>query len=162
MKSAMSFLKQTILLLLLSGSVVLTAQTGEPLLAQLAEEEKDAVNALVMYPEDTRLAILESSKYPEALIKMQRIQEQTSESFKELLSDYAQSTQEMIWDLTRYPGLVERLAREGNGSRSNIQAILKDYPETVHDNALSAGIQYLPLLEEIERLQVSADKAFNS
>ena len=162
MKSAMSFLKQTILLLLLSGSVVLTAQTGEPLLAQLAEEEKDAVNALVMYPEDTRLAILESSKYPEALIKMQRIQEQTSESFKELLSGYAQSTQEMIWDLTRYPGLVERLAREGNGSRSNIQAILKDYPETVHDNALSAGIQYLPLLEEIERLQVSADKAFNS
>lgn len=149
------------LLLLLSGSMLLTAQPGGSLLAQLAEEEKDAVNALAMYPEDTRLAILESSKYPEALIKMQRLQSQTSTSFQELLSGYSKSAQEMIWDVTRYPGLAERLVAEGRGSRSNIEAILKDYPEAVADNALNAGMQYLPLLEEINRLQRSADKAFD-
>ena len=141
-----------LLMLLMGGSALLNAQPGQSLLEELADEEKDAVNALVMYPEDTRMAILESSQYPEALIKMQRLQTQTSESFQNLLAGYPQSTQEMIWDITRYPGLVERLVVEGRGSRSSIQMVLKDYPEAVSDNALSAGMQYLPLLEEIHRI----------
>ncbi|MCB0567433.1 MAG: hypothetical protein KDD01_23955 [Phaeodactylibacter sp.] len=151
-----------LLMLLMGGSALLNAQPGQSLLEELADEEKDAVNALVMYPEDTRMAILESSQYPEALIKMQRLQTQTSESFQNLLAGYPQSTQEMIWDITRYPGLVERLVEEGRGSRSSIQMVLKDYPEAVSDNALSAGMQYLPLLEEIHRLDRSADDAFNA
>ena len=151
-----------LLMLLMGGSALLNAQPGQSLLEELADEEKDAVNALVMYPEDTRMAILESSQYPEALIKMQRLQTQTSESFQNLLAGYPQSTQEMIWDITRYPGLVERLVEEGRGSRSSIQMVLKDYPEAVSDNALSAGMQYLPLLEEIDRLDRSADDAFDA
>ncbi|MCB0596860.1 MAG: hypothetical protein H6557_22125 [Lewinellaceae bacterium] len=164
MKNKMSFLKSFLLssLLLMGASAILSAQPGESLLAQLAEEEKDAVNALAMYPEDTRLAILESSKYPEALIKMQRIQTQTSTSFQGLLQAYPQSTQEMIWDVTRYPGLVERLVSEGRGSQANIRGILRDYPEAVEENALSSGMQYLPLLEEINQVQRSADEAFNT
>lgn len=159
MKKPILFL---ILLLLMSSPVSLAAQPGGSLLAELAEEEKDAVNALVMYPEDTRLAILESSQYPEALIKMQRLQSQTSGSFQNLLAGYSKSTQEMIWDVTRYPGLLERLVTEGRGSRSNIETILGDYPEAVADNAMSAGMQHLPLLEEIIQLQRSAGEAFDA
>ena len=162
MKNPMFLLIRLTLLLLLGSSLLLTAQPGGSLLAQLAEEEKDAVNALALYPEDTRLAILESSKYPEALIKMQRLQSQTSESFQGLVADYSKSTQEMIWDVTRYPGLVERLVAEGRGSRNAIDGILKDYPDAVAENARSAGMQYLPLLEEINRLQRSADEAYDA
>ena len=162
MKNLMSFLKSFLLLALSGGALLLSAQGGQSLLAQLAEEEKDAVNALAMYPEDTRLAILESSKYPEALIKMQRLQTQTSASFQALLADYPQSVQEVIWDVTRYPGLVARLVVEGQGARAAILAILEDYPEAAKDNALSAGMQYLPLLEDIHELDQSADAAFSA
>ena len=55
------------------------AQTEQALLAQLLEEEQKTVEALALYPANTRTDILEASKYPEALIKLETMQGKTSQ-----------------------------------------------------------------------------------
>ena len=98
-----------------------SAQSDKELLAQLVAEDQDAINALVLYPEDTRLSILEATQHPEALIKLESIQSQTKTAFQELMGNYSRSTQEMIWDLTRYPDLVHRLALASPNSNSAVK-----------------------------------------
>lgn len=161
MKKRIAFLLGNALLFLaVAGAGRLQAQDDKAMLAQLAEEEREAIEALVLYPEETRRAILEASLYPEALIKMDRLQVQTRNSFQDMLETYPRSTQEVIWDVTRYPELVRRLVVEGEGSPGRISDILRDFPEAVHDNARLAGTDHYDVLVEIDRLQASANRAF--
>ena len=84
----------------------INAQTDVALLGDLAEENKASVEALVLYPSETRLAILEATKHPEVLIKMQDMREKTSAAFRTLIEDFPRSTQAVFYDLNRYPGLT--------------------------------------------------------
>ncbi|MCB0568459.1 MAG: hypothetical protein KDC66_01785 [Phaeodactylibacter sp.] len=161
MRSRITFLMAcTLLLLAAILTAPLQAQDDKSMLAQLEEEEQEALEALVLYPEETRRAILEASLYPEALIKMERLQAQSRNTFEEMLESYPRSTQEVIWDVTRYPDLVRRLVAEGGGISGRIDGILEDYPEAVRDNARRAGADYYELLAEIDKLQASANRAF--
>lgn len=146
--------------LLFGVLTILPAQTEKALLTQLADEEKNAVEALVLYPEDVRLAILEAAKYPEVLIKMEGMQQQTSNDFEKLLESYPQELQQDIWDLTRYPDLVARLVLEGDRSPGKIRTILNDYPDVIHQRALKVGADYYNLLERVDALQQSSQLAF--
>ena len=136
------------------------AQTDKALLTQIAEEERAAVEALVLYPEDVRLAILEASKYPEVLIKMEGIQQRTSEDFAVLLESYSKDVQQDIWDVARYPDLISRLVLEGDRSPGKIRVILQNYPDVIHQRALKVGVDYYNLLEKVDALQYSSDLAF--
>ena len=138
------------------------AQSDKDLLAQLISEDQEALSALVLYPEDTRLSILEATLHPEALIKLESIQSKTSTAFRELLDGYSQNTQEMIWDLTRYPGLINILANAANNSDKYIDEALKEYPEIIRPRAKKAAEQYLQLLIEINNLNHSANSAFDA
>ena len=82
------------MVLLVGGQ--LFAQADKALLRDLAEENKQSVEALALYPEDTRLSILEAAKYPEVLIKMQNIREKTSAAFQTLIEDFPRNTQGRI------------------------------------------------------------------
>ncbi len=146
---------------LLIGNISSQAQTDKELLAELIAEEQDAVNALVMYPKDTRTAILTATLHPEALIKMESIQTQTRSSFKELMDGYPQKTQQMIWDLTRYPGLINKMGTTENSDRA-LDIVLADYPEIIHKRARQASRDYYPLLVEIDRLNQAAESAFQT
>ncbi len=136
------------------------SQDEKELLATLVEEEQEAINALVLYPEETRRVILEVTQYPEALIKIESIQRQTSDSFIGLLEDLPQETQKMVWDLTRYPGLIEALSALGTPTRSAINDVLEDYPDVIESRAREAAMNYYPLLVEINELNQSAESAF--
>ena len=139
-----------------------SAQTDKELLAELVAQDEDAINALVLYPEDTRSAILEATKYPEVLIKLESIQTQTSTAFRDLINNYPRATQEMIWDLTRYPGLIELLVEAGPEKQRDVNLVLKDYPEIVHDRAKKAVRSHSSLLVEVNELNQHADVAFSS
>ena len=148
--------------LLLGGLQSVQAQTEKELLAQLEEADYQAIEALVLYPEPTRQAILEACLHPEALIKLESLQESSSKSFQELLSAYPQTTQEMIWDLTRYPDLLPLLIKEGAAAETELRNLLGEYPEEVRSRALRAQADHYWLLVEVDRLQRSADAAFSS
>ncbi len=135
------------------------AQTEEQLLAQLLEDERTSVEALVLYPEKTRLAILEASKYPETLIKLESMQSRTSQAFQSLLQQYPQETQEAIYDLTRYPGLIARLANERSEAPD---LILNDYPVEIHKRVKDAFYNHRYLLSDADRLQKEWNGAFEN
>lgn len=136
------------------------SQTDKELLAQLAAEDHAAINALMLYPKETRVAILESTLYPEALIKLENIQSQTSTSFKKILESHTKASQEMIWDLTRYPDLINRLVMAGKDSKTGVNKVLNDYPAVIHQRAKQAAINHYQVLVEIDELDQSAQSAF--
>lgn len=147
------------LLLLAVFAVKSIAQTEEQLLAQLIEDERNSVEALVLYPEKTRLAILEASKYPELLIKLESMQARTSESFRTLMQSYPNETQEEIWDLTRYPGLISRLAASSTEAPGDI---LQAYPAEIHQRAKDAFYNHRYLLVDVDRIHTEWSGAFEN
>jgi len=140
----------------------LLAQTDKELLAELAAEEEEAINALVLYPADTRQAILEATLYPEALIRMESIQNKTSTAFREIMQSHPLNSQQILWDLTRYPGLVHQLANLRLGSDNTIEAVLDNYPNIIHKRAREASANHdLPLVM-VDQLDQSAESAFKT
>ncbi len=138
------------------------AQSDKELLEDLIAEEQDAVNALVLYPSETRLAIFNSTLHPEALIKMESIQSRTSTAFQEMMQSHPQSSQEIIWDLTRYPGLIHQLALYRTKQKTSLQNILSAYPEVIHRRAKEAVDNHdLPLVA-VDQLNHAAESAFNN
>lgn len=138
----------------------LSAQTDDALFSDWQEDDKAAIEALVMYPEPTRYAILEVARYPEMLIRIERMQAQTSHSFQELLAGLERDEQTMIYDLTRYPGLVSRLSLAHESGQTEINAILEDYPEVIHHRAIEVCKGYGALLLEIDQMDQLADQQF--
>ncbi len=151
--------KIIVIIALILSAFYARSQSAEELLAQLLAEEKNTVDALVLYPEPVRTAILEASLYPEALVKMETMQSNTSKSFKNLLGGYPQETQEMLWDLTRYPGLISKLASGGEPSQQ-LEKILADYPEEIHQRAREVQEDYYDLLYRMHQLSDQSDQAF--
>jgi hypothetical protein len=138
------------------------AQTDKELLAKVAAENQRAVDALVLYPAETRRDILEAALYPEALIKMESMQAETAAAFKKAVEGYPKETRELIWDLTRYPGLARNIVRESGGSKDGIERVLKAHPAEIHDKALRAGLEHFDLLRQIDLLNESAESAFKT
>ena len=159
MKNSIEIYKFLLVLTVLIFTFQIQAQTEKELLAQLAAEEQEAVNALVLYPKDTRLAILEASLYPEALIKMESIQLQTSVKFKDLMQSYPQEVQESVWDLTRYPNLLERLATADNSTKA-VDKILAKYPKIIHQRARQVATNSQALIMQVNEMNQSAANAF--
>jgi hypothetical protein len=147
----------SVLLGLLAVFYKTPAQSEAEILAQLLDEERSSMEALVLYPEETRLAILESAKYPELLIKLESMQTKTSASFKALMEKYPKETQEMIWDLTRYPGLITKLTT----SAANIDEVLQIYPEEVHERAKTARRDHFTLLNNVHNINREWDAALD-
>jgi len=138
----------------------LQAQNDKELLAKLAEEERETVNALVLYPKEVRSTLMEASLYPELLVKIDRIQQFTSQHFQELLADYPQETQQLVWDLTRYPGLIPALTQEPKSEKKDWSNLLKDFPEVIHSRAEEAYEKHFDLLSQIDSFNKSTDLAF--
>ena len=143
-----SFLSHTVL-----------AQTDREILVDLVKEEQEAVNAIVLYPEETRNAILKASLYPDALIKLESIQSKTRKSFIELIEGYPQDVQEEVWDLSRYPDLINTLVIT---PESDIDEALEEYPQVIHKRAKKAVSKNYELLNRVDELDFIAESAYGS
>ncbi|HNE30270.1 MAG TPA: hypothetical protein PLW66_13930, partial [Saprospiraceae bacterium] len=138
---------------------LLRAQTDRALLRELAEENKKSVEALALYPLDTRLAILEACKYPEVLIKMNNAREKTSAAFRTQIEDFPQSVQQTVYDLVRYPGLISILADRRSDPEGMRKALLQ-LPENQRDAAFDFAADHPLTLRNIDQLNRTAEKAF--
>lgn len=138
----------------------LNAQTDVALLGDLAEENKASVEALVLYPSETRLAILEATKHPEVLIKMQDMREKTSAAFRTLIEDFPRSTQAVFYDLNRYPGLTESLIAHKN-EPAGLRTALEVMPEAKRDEAYGVVTRQMATLKQISDLNQTSQRAFD-
>ncbi len=120
-------------MLLLSASFIFS-NNNKPLFQDLSDKNRESVEALALYPKETRLDILEAAKYPKVLGRMQNLQEKSAASFRALLRDFSREDQTVFYDLTRYPGLIEKLhAADGNDRK--IQEALVVLPENQRGTA---------------------------
>ncbi|ELR69860.1 hypothetical protein C900_04563 [Fulvivirga imtechensis AK7] len=144
----------------LSYSLPAQNQNGDSAaLKQLVQNSQEEIEALSLYPDNIREAILESTLHPELLVKIGAIQNKTSQSFKELIQYLPETDQKKYWELTKYNGLIKKLVEGGQKTRSQVQGILKDYPNEVHEAALDFGVARLRTLEKIHALTLEADEA---
>ena len=158
MKIIPNFLSLVAFWLVFSQSITL-AQTDSALLRDLAEENKKSVEALVLYPADTRLAILEATKHPEVLIKMQDMREKTSAAFRTLIEDFPRTTQEIFYDLSRYPGMTATLVQQKNDPAA-LRTALEALPEHNRENAFGVVTRQMPTFVQIHDLNQTTRRAF--
>ena len=146
------------ILMFLSFSI--QAQTDIELLQELAEEDRTIVNALVMYPEDTRESIFILSQHPELLIRIEGLQKKVKEKFIDIISEYEQEEQEKYYEILRYEGLIKELVEGGSKSKSEIEQIVSDLPEESQKYAIELGRKKYDDLKKIYDLNASTQEAF--
>jgi hypothetical protein len=121
---------------------------------------QEAVDAIAMYPTDTRKIIFEASEYPEVITKLNVMRLKSQTSFDSLVSILKKDEQEKIWNLTRYDNLISDLAASPIKSESDIDAILVNYPEEIHKTAIEENKKNYKLLVQIDQINKSYDSDF--
>ena len=142
--------------------LVSDAQQRGAWLEQLSSEDSAAINALVLYPDSVRRSIFTACEYPELIVHVAAFQKKTSQQFTSLLAPFSKTEQEDLWNLVRYPGLVHKLVDGGKKTKSEINAIMNDYPEEMRDNGLIYGRNYLEVLQEMDQLNAQSDLVFEN
>jgi hypothetical protein len=153
-----SYIRNWLVAIFLSLQGLIYAQNADQILQQLVDEDRASIEALVMYPEDTRNDILTASQHPELIVRISEMQKMTSQEFVDLLEPYSQEDQVHFWELARYPDLVNRMAGWGGLKESD----LKDFPESVHDDARWADANHPHVVKKMDDLYGASDNAFNS
>lgn len=125
----------------------------------LVGDNREELEALALYPDDIREAILDACLHPELLVKIGAIQANTRDSFHELIQYQSQQVQQNYWELMRYPGLVEKIVDGGQKTRGEIRKILEDYPSDIHEIALNYGVSRLQTLEKMATINREANAA---
>jgi hypothetical protein len=130
-------------------------------LSQLTtDEERKAVEAIALYPENQRTAILEAAMHPEVLVRMQNLQNKSETEFQEILFPLTRADQENFYDLARSPQLIEDMG-SGNTkkSRTEMSEILSKYPKDMHESANEVNDkQFKTLLTVRDLFKKSNDK----
>lgn len=123
------------LIIMLASVIQVWAQQDQ--LSQLTtEEERKAVEAIALYPENQRTAILEAAMHPEVLVRMQNLQSKSESEFQEILFPLTRNDQENFYDLARSPQLIEELGRgDIKKSKTEMAELLNKYPKDLHESA---------------------------
>ena len=127
---------------------------------QIMLESQEAVNAIAMYPRETRKIIFEASEYPEIITKLNAMRLKSQGAFENLISMLKKDEQEKIWNLTRYDNLISELASGTIKSQSEIDAILVNYPEEIHKTAIDENKKNYKLLVQIDQINKNYDSDF--
>jgi len=133
---------------------------GRTLYKQVAKENQEAVDAIAMYPTETRKVIFTATEYPEVIAKLNGMQKNSQDGFEKLISSLSKDEQENIWNLTRYDDLISDLAAKPEMSKDEINNILVNYPEEIRKPALEEGKNHHDLLVQINSMNNSYDSAF--
>jgi hypothetical protein len=124
------------------------------------EDDREALEAFAVYPEDVRDQALEVATEPGVLVELQDLQDDSQKTFRDLLDPYAQSDQEQLFELSRYPDLVEAIARGGPKSRGELERIAADYPEEARAAAVRQGGEHHRVVSRMHALLEDFDHRF--
>lgn len=148
--------------LMVASLVMLTAfkavgQDQKSLLGNLTESKRKSIEAIALYPEDIRLAVLEVASHPAQMITIKRLQEESQQDFRNLVERYPRETQEAIWDLTRFDGLMEAIAAS-DLTRQSLDAIIKSYPPEISETVRGLQSNDFALIREVVHLRLTRNR----
>src|SRR5258706_8413656 len=140
------------LVLFLTQSIFSFSQSYQD---SLKKDDDDIITSIAPYPADVRDGILNVSQYPQKLVKIERIQARTSQSFQDLVSAYPREEQEKLYDLARYPDLIHQLVEGPPKTWEQVKPMLANYPKATAD----AVNDFFPMhLEDLRAI----DKSYQS
>ncbi|MBK8504407.1 MAG: hypothetical protein IPL46_20695 [Saprospiraceae bacterium] len=137
-------------------SVSSSAQNEKLLLENLTESERKSIEAIALYPEEIRTAVLEVASRPAIMIKLKRIQEESRQSFEDLIAEYDRHTQEVIWDLTRFEGILQSLAAS-DMSKQSLEKLITNYPDEVGVKVMGLREPDFRLIRQVVHLQLQTE-----
>ncbi|MGD0583947.1 MAG: hypothetical protein ABR974_13500 [Bacteroidales bacterium] len=149
-------------LIVATGMNCLAQDSNRSLLKQVVQENQETVDAIAMYPTETRKTIFEAAEYPEVIAKLHTMQKNSQDAFEKLISFLSKEEQEKIWNLTRYDGLISDLVSSPNMAENDIDKILVNYPEEIHKTALEEWKNNYDQLVQIDKMNKSYNSDFES
>ena len=144
-----------------SGITCAAQESTTSSVRQIMQENQQAVDAIAMYPRETRKIIFQASEYPEVIIKLNEMQKKSETAFASLISSFSKSEQEKIWNLTRYDFLISDLASTPKKIEAEINDLLVKYPEEIHKTALEEHKKNYKLLVQIDQMNRNYDSDFD-
>jgi hypothetical protein len=146
-----------------------TALEGSPepaplpaLLENVQDEDRNALEALALYQDPVRSAILEMARHAHVLIALEGIQTRTRTEFQDRIEGLPEAEQEQLWELVRYPDLIADLVAGGRPTRAELEEIAERYPEEVRSSVLALGRGHRALLLEAHQLHSAAEADFEA
>jgi hypothetical protein len=147
-----------LMFLMISTGIQCEAQEGNrSLLKKVMQDNQEAVDAIAMYPTETRRIIFKATEYPEIISKLNAMQKNSQDSFEKLIASFSKDEQEKLWNLTRYEGLITDLTSNRSNSDAEFNAMLLNYPEEIRKTAFEERRNNFELLVQIDRM----NKGFN-
>lgn len=127
----------------------------------LKKDDDDIVTSIAPYPADVRSAILNVSQYAQKLVKIERIQARTSQSFQDLVASYPREDQEKFYELARYPDLVHQLVEGPPKTLEQVKPTLGKYPKGTQDAVAGLFPMHLADLTAMDKTYQSSQKGLD-
>jgi hypothetical protein len=126
----------------------------------LKKEDDDIISSIAPYPADVRNAILNVSQYTQKLVKVERIQARSSQSFQDLVADYPREEQEKFYELSRYPDLVHQLATSSYTTFDQVKPMLDHYPKELAATVSALFPSHLKEIKSMDKTYQASQEAF--
>jgi hypothetical protein len=161
MKAYLIYPKLLLLLLAIGCGLAARAQE-DTLMGHLFEQEQETLEAIALYPETERMAILEAARHPELLARLQSMQARTQDAFQKLIMPLPESEQKRMYSLVRYPELLLAATADGKRKRdAELRKVSEGYPEEVRGELLWASHGYFSLIRQLADLHQQAEQGFD-
>lgn len=152
------YFRYVLALAMVLGCGILAGQKDRISLVDLSEGERKSIEAVALYPEEIRNAVLEVASHPAVMVKLKRLQESSKVRFQELLQEYSRDKQELIWDLSRFDPLLAEIALSDR-SLQELQNLAQPYPEEVAKQVLALNPEDFILIENVVHLKMEVEEA---
>jgi len=151
------------LAILMSLSIQGKAQSeNQNALLQMIDEDRTTVDAIAGYDENVQRDILQVAQTPEVLNRIEELQNRSKSQFMAIIDDYDRDAQAAFYEMARYPNLIADLVRNGKPSSSEVNQIVLNYPEDIHETAKKYTRKYFEVILRIDQLNSEIDDAFQS
>jgi len=145
------------------GLFLAFAASGQGIQDSLQRDDDNIVSSIAPYSSDVRDAILDVSQYPQKLVKIERMQARTSQSFQDLVEKYPRDVQEKLYDLSRYSELLNQLTDTGNAkSNDEVNSILASYPKEVANTVRDLYPSHFSDLKLMNKSYKQSDETLSS
>ena len=137
-------------------SLFSSSSFGQSYADSLAMEDDQIITSIAPYSADMRAAILDVSQYPQALVKLERLQARTSQSFQDLVANYPRQEQEKLYQVSRFPETISQLVITGKGNADRVKPYLKDFPEQLQTEILDVYNNHYDDLVKMDNIYQSS------
>src|SRR5260221_3801774 len=132
---------------------------GQSVSTTPANGDRDIVSSIATYPTDLRSAVLDVAQYPHILVKLERIQARSSQSFQDLISGYPREEQEKFYELSRFPDRLNAMVRDGKKSNEEVKPMLEELPKEAQASILDVYNNHFNDLVKIHSIYESSEEA---